>query len=171
MGGFQGSGPSLHAFPGHKQGTWWEAGLPGLELAPIWDSGTWKARILANRLPQWAHFLFLLSLKKNNGSLSIHRKPSFQVTASQKMIISLFFVLLKTPVTSSPIPPSNENFTHNTIEKTKATPLLNPPIYHNCAKSQPSSWVHRQPVLSPVHCSFLIEIAGTYFTTCSLPSL
>ena len=47
-------GPSLTAFPGHKQGVGWEAELPGLELAPIWDPGVFKVRMLAARPPHWA---------------------------------------------------------------------------------------------------------------------
>ena len=46
---FQGLGPSSTAFPGHTQGAGWEARLLGLELAPIWDPGTFKARTLAAR--------------------------------------------------------------------------------------------------------------------------
>ena len=37
--GSQGFGPSSTTFPGHRQGSGWEVGLPGLELAPIWDPG------------------------------------------------------------------------------------------------------------------------------------
>ena len=37
--GSQSFGPSLTAFPGHRQGAGREAGLPGLEPAPIWDPG------------------------------------------------------------------------------------------------------------------------------------
>ena len=47
--GSQGFGLSLTAFPGHKQGAGWEAGLPGLQLVPRWDPGTLKARTLASR--------------------------------------------------------------------------------------------------------------------------
>ena len=44
--GSQGFGPSLIAFPGHKQGAGWEVELLGLEPAPIWDPGVFKARTL-----------------------------------------------------------------------------------------------------------------------------
>ena len=37
--GSQSFGPSSTAFPGHRQGAGREAGLPGLEPAPIWDPG------------------------------------------------------------------------------------------------------------------------------------
>ena len=40
----QGFGPSSTAYPGHKQGAGWEVELPGIELAPMWDPGTFKAR-------------------------------------------------------------------------------------------------------------------------------
>ena len=45
--GSQGFGPSSIVFPGHNQGAGWEVGLPGLEPAPIWDPGAFKARTLA----------------------------------------------------------------------------------------------------------------------------
>ena len=38
--GSQSFGPSSTAFPGHRQGAGREAGLPGLEPAPIWDPGS-----------------------------------------------------------------------------------------------------------------------------------
>ena len=44
--GSKGFGPSSTAFPGHKQGAGWDVGLLGLELAPIWDPGVFKARTL-----------------------------------------------------------------------------------------------------------------------------
>ena len=37
--GSQSLGPSSTAFPGHRQGAGKEAGLLGLEPAPIWDPG------------------------------------------------------------------------------------------------------------------------------------
>ena len=36
--GSQDFGPSLTAFPGHKQGTGWEVEQPGCEPAPVWDT-------------------------------------------------------------------------------------------------------------------------------------
>jgi len=57
--GSQGFGLSSTAFPGHKQGAGWEVELLGLELAPIWDPGTFKARTLAAR-PQCRAQFFLL---------------------------------------------------------------------------------------------------------------
>ena len=48
--GSQGFGLSLTAFPSHMQGAGWEAGLPGLEPASIWDASSCKARTLATRL-------------------------------------------------------------------------------------------------------------------------
>ena len=51
--GIQDFGPSSTAFPGHKQGAEWEEELPGLESAPIWDPGAFKARTLATRPPHW----------------------------------------------------------------------------------------------------------------------
>ena len=48
--GSQGFGLSLTAFPGHRQLAGWEVGLLGLELWPIQDPGTFKARTLAARL-------------------------------------------------------------------------------------------------------------------------
>ena len=52
--GAQGPGPSSTAFPGHKRGTGWEAGLLGLEPAAICYTGTCKARNLTTRLPHLA---------------------------------------------------------------------------------------------------------------------
>ena len=47
----QGFGVSSTAFPGHKQGAGWDAGLLGLEPVPIWDPGACKARTLATGPP------------------------------------------------------------------------------------------------------------------------
>ena len=47
--GSQSFRPSLTAFPGHSRGARWEVELLGLEPAPIWDPGTFKARTLAAR--------------------------------------------------------------------------------------------------------------------------
>ena len=48
--GFQGFGLSSTAFPDNKQGAGWEVELLGLELTPIWDPGTCRARTLTARL-------------------------------------------------------------------------------------------------------------------------
>ena len=45
-------------FPGHKLGTGWKEGPPGLEPVPVWDSGTCKVRTLTTKL--W-HLLTLFS--------------------------------------------------------------------------------------------------------------
>ena len=45
----QGFGPSSTAFPSHKKGAGWEVELLKLELAPIWDLGTFKVRTLATK--------------------------------------------------------------------------------------------------------------------------
>ena len=47
-------GLSSAAFPGHKQEAGWEAGQPGLELVPMWDPSTFKAKTLTVRLLYWA---------------------------------------------------------------------------------------------------------------------
>ena len=43
----QGFGLPSTDFPGHRQGAGWEAGPPGLELAPIWDPAVCKMRTVA----------------------------------------------------------------------------------------------------------------------------
>ena len=65
--GSQSFGPSSTAFPGHRQGAGREAGLPGLELAPIWDPGrarrgplTTCATALSPELPVFNGTLFFL---------------------------------------------------------------------------------------------------------------
>ena len=44
----------------HKQGAGWEVELSGLEPAPMWDPGTFKARTLAARPRRQAHIYGLL---------------------------------------------------------------------------------------------------------------
>ena len=50
----QGFGPSLTAFPGHRQRAGWEVELPGLEQMPILDPSRFKVRTSATRLLCWA---------------------------------------------------------------------------------------------------------------------
>ena len=57
--GSQGFGLFSAAFPGHKQGAGWEAGLLGLEPAPVWDPGVFKERTSAAMLSSQAPFVKL----------------------------------------------------------------------------------------------------------------
>ena len=52
--GYQSIHSSSTVFPGLKQGAGWEAELPGLEQAPIWDPGIFKAKTLATLPWHWA---------------------------------------------------------------------------------------------------------------------
>ena len=56
--GSQAFGPSLTAFPGHKQGGAWEAGSRGLELVPIWDAACSRRGLKLLTLSCLGPFLF-----------------------------------------------------------------------------------------------------------------
>ena len=56
--GSQGFGSSSTAFPGHRQGAGWEAGLSVLEPVIIWDPSMFKKSTLAARPLRRAQYSF-----------------------------------------------------------------------------------------------------------------
>ena len=60
--GSQVIGPSSTAFPGHKKGAGWEAGLPGLEPVTLWDPDMSKVKTLVTRLLHRAQVILIYDL-------------------------------------------------------------------------------------------------------------